>query len=74
METKLKPSKVHVRLQEVLLENCGPDKTINFEVLKWKIINMRIPKKMIYDLIKEMEDLGLGELVEKNVFKIKHEK
>ena len=62
----------YLYLQRTLLENCEPDKTIDFEKLKWKIINIRIPKKMIYVLMKEMEQLELGKLINKTVFQIRN--
>ena len=61
---------LYIRLHNILIKNCEPDMTIDFIEKKFKIINMKIPKEQIYVIIRELEEMKLGEKVGKTTFKI----
>ncbi len=63
----------YLYLQQKLLENCNGELQIDYNKLKMKLINIKIPKTLIPILLREMEYLELGFKLNKFKFQITNE-
>ena len=60
----------YLYLQKRLLDNSDKEKMIKQSDAKMKISNLRIPKKLIPFLLKDLENLELGKRISKFEFGI----
>ena len=63
---------IYVYIQNRLAEYCDEDKIIDMKIVKWKIVNMKIPVKLVYLILKEMEGREMGEFVNTSKYKLKN--
>ena len=72
-----KPNVFYIYLQKKLKECCNMEGVIDTQMAKWKIINMKIPKKLLWLMLDEMEEMKMIKRINRIKFTInaprKHE-
>jgi len=68
----MKNPSFYVYIQNRLSECCDQDKIVDMRLAKWKIVNMKIPVKLVYIILKEMEGREMGEFINTSKYKLKN--